>query len=111
MPEDWKTRAAARKAQQEKEIPDEWRVPAVPLTKLNVLDVPSACGLLSENEIQITETDDVGLLLRKLAGGELTSVETTLAFYKRAIIAQQLVEPSPLFLWNIDSLKTGRPTA
>ena len=96
MPEDWKIRAAARKAQQEKEIPDEWRISAIPSAKLNVLDVPSSCALLSEKEIQITETDDVGLLLRKLAGGELTSVETTLAFYKRAIIAQQLVELSPL---------------
>ena len=94
MSGDWKARAAARKAQQEKEIPDKWRIPATLATKLpvNVIDVPSTCGLLSEKELTITETDNVELLLRKLAGGEWSAVEVTLAFYKRAIIAQQLVE-------------------
>lgn len=92
MSNDWKAKAAVRKAQQEREIPDEWRISAVPATKLNVMDVPATCGLLSEKEIMITETDDVELLLRKLAGGEWTSLEVTLAYYKRAIIAQQLVE-------------------
>ena len=90
MSDEWKAKAAARKAQQEKEIPDEWRIPAANM--LNVMNVPPTCGLLTEKEITITGADDVELLLRKLAGGEWSSVEVTLAFYKRAIIAQQVVE-------------------
>jgi amidase len=92
MSEDWKTKAAKRKAQQDKEIPDEWRIPKLPNDQWDVMDVPRNCGLLSEHEIRITETDNVELLLRNLAGGIWTSLEVTLAFYKRAIVAQQLVE-------------------
>lgn len=101
---DWKTRAAARKAQQEAEIPAEWRIPPIPEGTFNVLSVPSTCGLLSEKQLLITEADDVELLLRKLAGGEWSSVEVTTAFYKRAIIAQQLVSPSAISVCaDIDS--------
>jgi len=42
-------------------------------------------------ELEITEIDDVSALLDKLAKGEWSSVEVTTAFYKRAIIAHQLV--------------------
>ena len=95
---DWKAKAAARKAQQEGEIPEKWRITANTTDSLNVLNVPHTCGVLNEKEIAITELDDVELLLRNLAGGFWTSVEVTLAFYKRAIIAQQLVECQCLHL-------------
>jgi amidase len=39
----------------------------------------------------ITESYDARRLLRQLATGQLTSVEVTEAFSKRAAIAQQLV--------------------
>jgi len=55
------------------------------------MDVPRECGLLTPREMEITETVDVELMLRKLSSAEWSSVEVTTAFYKRAIIAQQLV--------------------
>ena len=55
------------------------------------MDVPELCGLLTDREVQITNTTDVEVLLGKLALGEWSSVDVTTAFYKRAIVAQQLV--------------------
>ena len=57
----------------------------------NVLDVPATCGILSSKEIEITGNWDAVVLIEKLAKGELTSLEVTTAFCKRAAIAQQLI--------------------
>jgi Asp-tRNA(Asn)/Glu-tRNA(Gln) amidotransferase A subunit family amidase len=56
----------------------------------NVLDIPAKCGILSAREIDITEGYDATALLQKLASKELSAVEVTTAFCKRAAIAQQL---------------------
>ena len=45
----------------------------------------------TEKEIAITDNTDIETLLAQLAIGELTSVEVTTAYYKRAIVAQQVV--------------------
>ena len=57
----------------------------------NVMDMPRKCGLLSEQELQITEDYEVTALIAALASGKLTSLAVTTAFSKRAAIAQQLV--------------------
>ncbi|KAJ4189933.1 hypothetical protein NW759_016758 [Fusarium solani] len=82
-------------------IPEPWRLPKavweslkLPLDKsknnLMELDVVRLSGILTEAEIQITESYDVPTLLEKLGSGDLSSVEVTRAFSKRAAIAQQL---------------------
>lgn len=91
---DWKKLCAERKAKQLQSIPKEWLITAPPADQRYAQDVPKTCGLLTERELEITETTDVDILLSKLAVGTWTSVEVTLAFYKRAIIAQQLVRSS-----------------
>ncbi|KAF8900249.1 general amidase [Gymnopilus junonius] len=48
---------------------------------LNVIEFPETCGLLSDREIEITNT-----------GGTWSAVDVTTAFSKRAVIAHQLVE-------------------
>ena len=88
---DWRLRCKERKIKQEEEIPNEWRIGSPKLNQCSVLDIPRTCGLLNDREILITETTDVDYLLRKLACGEWSSLEVTTAFYKRAIIAHQLV--------------------
>ena len=52
-------------------------------------------GRITVRELAITETTEVDELLAKLRNAEWTSVETTRAFYKRAIIAHQLVSIKP----------------
>ena len=91
MSEDWKTLCAARKQRQLDAIPPQWRIDPPPEERRNVLHVPLACGILTAREAQITETVNVETLLAKLHSAEWSSVEVTTAFYKRALIAQQLV--------------------
>jgi amidase len=88
---DWQSLCVARRKKQFDSIPSEWLIDPPPAQRLNVIDVPQECGLLTTRELEITETVDVELLLRKLSSAEWSSVEVTTAFYKRAIIAQQLV--------------------
>ncbi|KAF2105042.1 amidase [Rhizodiscina lignyota] len=77
-------------------IPKEWVLAAEYLknvnaeSDLNVLDVPSKCGILSEKELELTGNYDATALLEKIAGKEVSSYEVVLAFCKRAAIAQQL---------------------
>lgn len=57
---------------------------------LNVTDVPRACGILSKEEISITEDYDATALAGAIAQRKLTAVQVATAFCKRAAIAHQL---------------------
>ncbi len=88
---EWKKKAAAKRAAQHESIPKEWRLPE-PLPKpKNAYEYIKISGVLSEEELGITEITDAALLLRKIANGSLPAVSVTKAFCKRAAIAQQLV--------------------
>ncbi|PGH16206.1 hypothetical protein AJ79_01974 [Helicocarpus griseus UAMH5409] len=54
------------------------------------LDIIRRCGVLSERELEMTEKYNVATLLDQLARGQLTAVEVTGAFSKRAAVAGQL---------------------
>ncbi|KAI3394262.1 hypothetical protein diail_2965 [Diaporthe ilicicola] len=97
----WQSRAAEKRARCQSAIPKAWELPPVlvqglahPLetSKNNLVElaIPRRSGLLTEKELSITEAHDVRSLLKALASGELTSLEVTVAFCKRAAIAQQL---------------------
>ncbi|KIJ21717.1 amidase [Paxillus involutus ATCC 200175] len=86
----WSDLAADKKQRQQKAIPRDWLITPPPETPLDVTGIPEGCGLLTAQEIEITNAD-VDVLLRKLANAEWPAVAVTTAFYKRAIIAQQLV--------------------
>ncbi|KZV89606.1 general amidase [Exidia glandulosa HHB12029] len=88
----WKELAAAKKAEQQASIPSAWLLSAdklPPAEQKDVTGVPESCGLLSAREVEITNTD-VGPLLKKMAAAEWSASDVTLAFCKRAIVAQQL---------------------
>ncbi|PLN86170.1 amidase [Aspergillus taichungensis] len=93
----WEQKAQAKQAAAAAKIPAEWRLPEKLLQDLqqqgpaaSVLNIPRECGLLTQRELDITETVDATALLARLASRELTSSEVTVAFCKRAAIAQQL---------------------
>jgi amidase len=87
----WQDIVAEKQLRQKAAIPKEWQLPNPPADSvLDVTAIPESCGLLSQKEIEITNTPVEGLL-PKLSAGEWSSVEVTTAFYKRAIIAHQLV--------------------
>jgi amidase len=78
-------------------IPAEWRLSSEITDGIHaeaqsgVLDVPESCGILSAKDLDITGNHDAVALLAKMKAKELTSYDVTLAFCKRAAIAQQLV--------------------
>ncbi|KAI9738313.1 MAG: hypothetical protein M1834_008811 [Cirrosporium novae-zelandiae] len=97
--ETWQIRAARKQASRLASIPAAWRLdnskfptPSTEKpTNAITLDAPRKSGILSDNELDITENYTAGELLKKLADGTFSAAEVTLAFSKRAAIAQQLV--------------------
>lgn len=83
--------AERKQAQREALIPTDWRLSTLPPGDvLNVMDIPAKSGILSANEIEITERYDATALAEAIRSKVLTSVQVTMAFCKRAAIAQQL---------------------
>ncbi|RAH68649.1 putative general amidase [Aspergillus aculeatinus CBS 121060] len=57
---------------------------------INVMDIPRTCGLLTSDELHITEQYDVRSLLGAIRERKFTAKEVVHAFCKRAAIAHQL---------------------
>lgn len=87
----WKALVEDKKRRQLASIPQDWFIERPPDSQLDVTSIPAQCGLLSPKELEITHTVDIQTLLTKLASAQWSSVEVTTAFYKRAIVAHQLV--------------------
>lgn len=92
----WETLVVDKRKRQNDSIPKEWLITLPSEDRLDVLNVPKECGILTTKELEITELDDVATLLLNLASGKWSSVEVTTAYCKRAIIAHQLVSVSSL---------------
>ena len=100
--ESWEEVARKHREEVDARIPRDWLLPASIRESIsmdsdqNVLDIPRTCGILTEKELEITEKYDAVTLLEKLAKAEISAYDVTLAFSKRAAIAQQLVNFSPI---------------
>ncbi|KAF2459602.1 amidase signature domain-containing protein [Lineolata rhizophorae] len=96
MSTDWQSIAAAKRAERDAKLPQEWRLDASFLKDVNessdvsVMHVPRTCGLLSEDDIALTENYDATALLDELASGQIKAIDVATAFCKRAAIAHQL---------------------
>ncbi|KAH0036688.1 amidase, partial [Aureobasidium melanogenum] len=80
----------AKCEQRERLIRNEWKVSKKLALGNNVLEVPKICGILTDREITITEENDAVDIVDKIRQQEYTAEEVTLAFCKRAAVAQQL---------------------
>lgn len=85
----WEERAADKRSRIAESIPQEWRIKTLP-TDDNVMDYPKKSGIMTDEELSITESSATELVAR-LAAGQLTSAAVTTAFCKRAAVAHQLV--------------------
>ncbi|CAF3391518.1 unnamed protein product [Rotaria sp. Silwood2] len=65
---------------------------------LDVTNIPRECGLLSDDEITITEHYSATQLITQLAQGQLTAEQVIKAYLKRAGIAHQLTNCATEFL-------------
>lgn len=89
----WTEVVADKRARRDALFPKEYLIPderMPPKDQKSVIDVPKTCGVLTDAEIEITETPGP-VLVQKMVAGELKSVDVTRAFCKRATIAHQLV--------------------
>lgn len=97
MAKDWKSVGLAKRQSVFEKIPKDWLLPASIISGLdenstqNVTSIPRECGILSAEEIDITESYDATALLEKLSTSQISSFAVATAFCKRAAIAQQLV--------------------
>lgn len=91
MADDWKTKADAKRDAILKSIPEKWRLDKIPSAK-EQRDVTGAYiqQFLSKREVEITETDAVGIA-KQAASGSWSAVEIAEAFCHRASLAHQLV--------------------
>ncbi|GLI76886.1 hypothetical protein PoHVEF18_005164 [Penicillium ochrochloron] len=86
----YQERAAEKRANQLALIPPEWRLSPVPSVESLPDGLAYIRSILTPAELALTEETDVTVLLRKLASAELSSLELTRAFAKRAALAHQL---------------------
>ncbi|CAI6074055.1 unnamed protein product [Clonostachys chloroleuca] len=93
----WEPAAREVREALESAIPPKWKLPkGFQVNSKDVTQVPLECGLLSEEEIRITELD-ASSLVSKLSAGKLSVTEVTDAFCARAAIAHQLVNCLAVF--------------
>jgi amidase len=88
---DWQTSAREKRESIIASIPEEWHISNVPSAQ-EQRDVTGDFirQYLTEREIEITETDAVGIA-RRTRTGRWKAVEVTKAFCHRASLAHQLV--------------------
>lgn len=98
----WQSIARRKQQEQLDSIPKDWILKTRPAaSRNNVLAIPQECGLLSAQEIELTERYDATALVGELAAKRLKSVDVVTAFCKRAAIAQQLVSHCPYTTYAI----------
>ncbi|KAG1792760.1 amidase signature domain-containing protein [Suillus plorans] len=87
----YEAKARVLREQLEAKIPAGLKLPPAILEDppLDITRIPETCGLLTVQELAITELDATAVC-QKIAAGELTAVEAVTAFGKRAAIAHQL---------------------
>lgn len=93
---DYRTIAAEKQLQRQGRIPQTWLLPKSYDGSTNLMDIPATCGILSDEECNITSNFDATAVLEKLKSGTWSAEQVTIAFCKRAAIAHQLV--STLFI-------------
>lgn len=79
----WQSVSWQKKDQQFARIPSQWRLSELPSANVtNYLDIPRECGLLTREELDITENFDATALANAIRGRELSCVDVTTAFCK-----------------------------
>lgn len=109
---DWQKKAAAKREANVKKIPKEWLLPAEFLkgnetSNVSVLDVPAKCGILTPEEVIVTQNFDAVSLAKVVQVGALKAEGVAIAFCKRAAIAQQLTNCLTETFFD-DAIKRGK---
>ena len=87
----WRETARQKREEQALSIPVDWRLKAIPTDFKDCHPVIESCGILSAEELDITNTTDGSTILHNIVSRKWTSEAVATAFCKRAAIAQQLI--------------------
>ena len=90
MASDWQKAATGKRDAILATIPQKWKLSNIPTSEEQKDVTQYVQQFLDKKEVDITETDAVGIA-EKIAGGEWSAVDVTEAFCHRAAIAHQLV--------------------
>lgn len=72
-----------KKNEQSSRIPLEWRLKSSPAANVtSLLDIPAKCGILSGEELRITEEYDASALAEKIRRREVKCIDVARAFCK-----------------------------
>lgn len=107
----WQKKAAAKFAAVREKIPKEWRLAPEYLkgdetSGFGVFDIPAKCGILTADELAITENYTAVHLARSVQSGYIKSKNVATAFCKRAAIATQLTNCVTETMFD-DAIKRG----
>ncbi len=90
-PAPWKAIAERKRAERQSRIPKEWLLSSPPLSSNpDVRSIPRTSGILNSKELEITENYDATSLAEAIRSRKFTAEAVTIAFCKRAAIAQQV---------------------
>ncbi|CAA9961120.1 Acetamidase [Pyrenophora teres f. maculata] len=90
-PAKWQHVSQRKKDEQYARIPADWRLKTLPGPHVkSYMDMPCKSGLLSKQELDITERYDAVALAQAIKDKQVKCVDVTRAFCKRAAIAHQL---------------------
>ncbi|KAA8910990.1 hypothetical protein TRICI_004001 [Trichomonascus ciferrii] len=93
MVANWEARIQKARERREKQLPDEYRIPAEKLPGDDVKDVsrfPYESGLMNKKELEITDTS-VADIMANIANKQWKAEDVARSFCKRAAYAHQLV--------------------
>lgn len=82
-PHKWQLVSWQKKDEQNARIPSDWRLKALPAAHVtNFTDIPRECGLLTRDELRITENYDAVGLAEAIRQKKLTCIDVARAFCK-----------------------------
>lgn len=82
-PAKWQLVAWQKKDEQYAKIPQAWRLSSLPGPDVtNLTDIPRKCGILSADELRITEEYDATALAEAIRQRKLKCIDVTRAFCK-----------------------------
>jgi amidase len=87
----WRETAHQKRQQQASSIPVDWRLKSIPTDFKDCRPLIESCGILSAEELEITNTTEASKIVDNILSQVWTSEAVATAFCKRAAVAQQLI--------------------
>jgi amidase len=82
MPAQWEEIALRKRQERDSKIPANWQLPKLEPKPTDVTGIPRQCGILTEKELDITESYDAKDIVDAVVSGRWKAEEVVVAFCK-----------------------------